>query len=574
MVKQNVILLAEVLILALVLVAPVAADTLIANSATSQSAQVNTIVATPPSVKVINGTDPVSGVSVTFAITNGGGTITSGGSPVTSVTVMTGGNGVATLGSWTLGTTAGTNVNTLTATSGSLIGSPLIFTATGTPGAAAAIAATSVTTQSAPAGTAVTAPPTVIVKDVFNNPVSGTGVIFYVSSGSGTVASGSSTVTSDANGIATGGSWTLGSTAGTNQLLATSAGLYGSPVTFTATGTGTTAPSITAINPNSGYNTSTISSVQITGTGFSTTGAVVNMTKSGENNIPGACSVGSATTIVCSFPITGKTAGSWNVLVLNADGQSSTLTNGFTINSPTSSPTLSSISPSSGDTNTTVTISSLVGTNFGSAAGIRLRRSSYNDIIGSVSSLNADHTVIAGSFNLNNQPPGAYQVCVYNDASIYICGLTFTITSPYDTSTNSSVYFETNPTGAAVYVNGTKVGTTPFTYYNATPGTNKVLIQKNGYKDYGGYVTVITGKRVTYYAQLALPGADTTAATPVVTAYTYTTPVKTVTTIKKSTLKVPTTYATATTAADSPVDPALIIGAVGIGLGLVVVRRR
>jgi hypothetical protein len=223
-------------------------------------------------------------------------------------------------------------------------------------------------------------------------------------------------------------------------------------------------------------------------------------------------------------------------------------------------------------TNTTVTITSLVGTNFGSAAGIRLRRSSYNDIIGAVSSVNADHTVIAGSFNLNNQAPGSYQVCVYNDASIYVCGLTFTITSPYDTSTNSSVYFETNPTGATIYLNGTKIGTSSFTYYNATPGTFKVLIQKSGYRDYSGYVTVITGRRVSFYASLTPIGADTTAATPVVTAYT--TPVKTTTTVKKSTLKVPTTWASTPTATESPVDPVLIIGAIGIGLGLVVVRRR
>ena len=40
----------------------------------------------------------------------------------------------------------------------------------------------------------------------------------------------------DASGIATVGSWTLGAAAGANTLTATSAGLTGSPVTFTATG--------------------------------------------------------------------------------------------------------------------------------------------------------------------------------------------------------------------------------------------------------------------------------------------------------------------------------------------------
>jgi len=40
----------------------------------------------------------------------------------------------------------------------------------------------------------------------------------------------------DASGIATVGSWTLGTTAGTNTLAATAGGLTGSPLTFTATG--------------------------------------------------------------------------------------------------------------------------------------------------------------------------------------------------------------------------------------------------------------------------------------------------------------------------------------------------
>src|SRR2546430_6529639 len=48
----------------------------------------------------------------------------------------------------------------------------------------------------------------------------------------------------DANGIARVGSWTLATTAGANTLTATSAGLTGSPVTFTATGTAGSAGSI------------------------------------------------------------------------------------------------------------------------------------------------------------------------------------------------------------------------------------------------------------------------------------------------------------------------------------------
>ena len=89
--------------------------------------------------------------------------------------------------------------------------------------------------QSATAGTAVATPPSVIVKDVHDNPVSGVSVTFAVAAGGGS-ATGTA-ATTNASGIATVGSWTLGAAAGANTLTATSGTLTGSPVTFTATGT-------------------------------------------------------------------------------------------------------------------------------------------------------------------------------------------------------------------------------------------------------------------------------------------------------------------------------------------------
>src|SRR5439155_1514404 len=142
-------------------------------------------------------------------------------------------SGVATVGSWTLSPTAGQN--TLTASSGTLSGSPVTFSATGTVGAAATIAANSPTSQTAPAGTAVSSPPSVLVKDANGNPVAGVAVTFAVAPGNGTITGASQTT--NASGVATVGSWTLSATAGPNTLTATSTGLSGSPVTFSATGT-------------------------------------------------------------------------------------------------------------------------------------------------------------------------------------------------------------------------------------------------------------------------------------------------------------------------------------------------
>ena len=157
-------------------------------------------MSTPPSVIVTDAHgNPVPGVSVAFAVATGGGSAT--GSPAT-----TNAAGIAAVGSWTLGTIAGNN--TLTAISGSLSGSPVTFTATGTAGPAAQIASNSGDGQSASAGTAVSTPPSVIVEDANNNPVTGVSVTFAVASGGGS-ASGLSTTT-DAAGIAAVGSWTLG----------------------------------------------------------------------------------------------------------------------------------------------------------------------------------------------------------------------------------------------------------------------------------------------------------------------------------------------------------------------------
>src|SRR5207237_206435 len=203
------------------------AATIAANSPTSQSATAGTAVSSPPSVivKDANG-NPVTGVAVTFAVAPGNGTITGGGQ-------TTNGRGRDSGGEGKPRATAG--AKTLTATSGSLSGSPVTFTATGTAGTAATIAANSATSQSATAGTAVSSPPSVIVKDANGNPVAQVAVAFAVAPGNGTITGGSQTT--NTSGVATVGSWTLSATAGANTLTATSGSLAGSPVTFTATGT-------------------------------------------------------------------------------------------------------------------------------------------------------------------------------------------------------------------------------------------------------------------------------------------------------------------------------------------------
>jgi alpha-tubulin suppressor-like RCC1 family protein len=105
------------------------------------------------------------------------------------------------------------------------------------PPAAANIAMNGGHDQSAAPGASVALPPSVKVTDASTNPVADVQVAFAVASGGGSITG--ATQRTNASGIATVGSWTLGSTPGPNTLTATAVGLTGSPVTFTATATAT-----------------------------------------------------------------------------------------------------------------------------------------------------------------------------------------------------------------------------------------------------------------------------------------------------------------------------------------------
>jgi adhesin/invasin len=195
----------------------------------TQSATAWTPVTIAPAVLVIDGAgNPASGITVTFAVATGGGSIT-------GATQTTGADGIATLGSWTLGTAVG--ANTLTATAAD-IATPVTFTATAlSPATHIAIHAGD--QQSATAGDSVTIAPSVIITDKNGNPVAGELVTFAVGLGGGSITG--ATQTTGADGIATLGGWTLGSAVGANSLTATAADIA-TPVTFTATTTAIVVP--------------------------------------------------------------------------------------------------------------------------------------------------------------------------------------------------------------------------------------------------------------------------------------------------------------------------------------------
>ena len=204
-------------------VAPIPA-TMTPFAGNNQTARPGRPIATLPSVRITDAAGiPVPGYVVTFVVVTGGGTIT-------GAEATTNADGIATVGSWTLGPTIGDNQ--LTATAGTLGGSPFTFRATAVALPAAAIAINAGDNQTALANAAVPIAPSVKVTDAEGVGVSGVSVVFSIRSGAGTIT-GANAVT-NASGIATVGSWTLG--IGGNSLFATVEGLAGSPVVFVALG--------------------------------------------------------------------------------------------------------------------------------------------------------------------------------------------------------------------------------------------------------------------------------------------------------------------------------------------------
>ena len=197
-------------------------------------------------VRVVDADDePVAGQIMNFRVTKGGGEVFAG--------VATTNDAGEARERWTLGTVAGELQEVEARAVDTQTGEALVFgtfTAEAVAGPAVQLQAATTAAQSATVGTAVATAPSVLATDQYANPVSGVAVTFAVASGGG-VVDPTTAVLTDGNGIAAMTSWTLGTTVGENTLTATSAGLSGSPVAFTATGTGPPAVATVVVTPAS-----------------------------------------------------------------------------------------------------------------------------------------------------------------------------------------------------------------------------------------------------------------------------------------------------------------------------------
>jgi len=133
--------------------------------------------------------------------------------------------------------------------------------------------------------------------------------------------------------------------------------------------------------------------------------------------------------------------------------------------------------------------------------------------------------------------------------------------------TGGTVYFETSPSDATIWLDNVNIGTSMITYFSEKTGTLDVRVQKKGFEDYTGKVTVINGKRVNFYTQLTPVKYDLNTPVPTV-------PVTTVTITRRSTITIPTSWPTQAPTPESPVNPIVVAGAVAAGTGLFAIRRR
>ena len=174
-----------------------------------QAALYGTLLPVTPRVIVSGETGPLVDYPVAFTVVSGGGTLT-------GANARTDAQGIATLGSWTLGPTPGANA--IKATAGS---KSVTLTATALTGPPTSLVIVSGDGQTVSATQRAPVAPVVQVTDG-NFGVAGITVTFAVTGGGGSVTP--STAVTDADGRAS-TVWRMGAGAGANAITASAAGL-------------------------------------------------------------------------------------------------------------------------------------------------------------------------------------------------------------------------------------------------------------------------------------------------------------------------------------------------------------
>ena len=182
---------------------------------------------------------------------------------------------------------------------------------------------------------------------------------------------------------------------------------------------------VDSITPTSGANNGVVHAT-MRGTCFQS-GATVRLTRSGQSDIVAtSVSVVGSTRITCNLNLAGAATGTWNVVVTNPGGQSTTLPNGFTVKLPP--PRVDGISPNTGVNNGSVS-ATITGAYFQSGATVKLRKTGRPDIV--ATNVSVVSTRITCDLDLVGAATGTWNVVVTNPdgQSDTLLGR-FTVTAP------------------------------------------------------------------------------------------------------------------------------------------------
>lgn len=204
-------------------------------------------------------------------------------------------------------------------------------------------------------------------------------------------------------------------------------------------------PTVTGITPNKGTTAdAALAITNLAGTGF-VTGASVELNFNGADSIAAtSVTVVSATQITCNFDLSGVSTNlgaAWDVKVTNPDTQSGTGNDLFTIYLP--DPTVSSITPNTGENTGSVSITDLAGTNFvNGATSVKLAKGGESDINGT-SVVVVSTIKITCDFDLTGAATGDWDVVVTVTGAETPATLAagFTVTSPTPDISNTPTSF-------------------------------------------------------------------------------------------------------------------------------------
>ena len=195
--------------------------------------------------------------------------------------------------------------------------------------------------------------------------------------------------------------------------------------------TGFSVLSLTPAGAARGFN----GTVQINGSGFAATPVPTVSAAPGTGITFGTAAVDSPSRLSVTVQVASDAPQTTRNITVTQGANSATCTNCFTVATP---PTVTSISPNSGNGGAPVSISDIAGTNFAPNPTVTLERTGQNKV--TMTLVNRESaTKISGTFDLTDAAPGVWDLKVTNaDGGAATLANAFTVVLPAPTATGSS----------------------------------------------------------------------------------------------------------------------------------------